>query len=63
VEGSVAAVIFFRDPLSAHPHSADVQALLKICDVCNVPVATNPAGGDLLLLGLARATARDRRFA
>jgi methylglyoxal synthase len=53
VEGAIAAVIFFRDPLSTHPHSADVQALLKICDVCNVPAATNPAGAELLLMGLA----------
>src|SRR5690554_358351 len=40
-EDSVLAVIFFRDPLTAQPHEPDVSALLRICDVHNVPLATN----------------------
>merc|ERR1719334_761119 len=36
-------VIFFRDPLSAHPHAADISALLRICDTTATMVATNPA--------------------
>lgn len=40
-EGSVLAVIFFRDPLTAQPHEPDVSALMRICDVHNVPLATN----------------------
>ena len=35
------AVIFLRDPLMAHPHEPDVSALLRVCDVHNVPLATN----------------------
>jgi methylglyoxal synthase len=35
------AVIFFRDPLNAHPHEPDVQMLMRICDVHVVPLATN----------------------
>ena len=54
VEGEVDAVIFLRDPLTAHPHEPDIQALLKVCDVHSVPVATNAASADILLLHLAR---------
>ncbi|HBY92943.1 MAG: methylglyoxal synthase [Ardenticatenaceae bacterium] len=39
--GQVEAVIFFRDPLTAQPHEPDVSALLRVCDVHNVPLATN----------------------
>lgn len=39
----ILAVIFFRDPLTAQPHEPDVSALLRVCDVHDVPLATNPA--------------------
>ena len=39
--GQIKAVIFFRDPLTAQPHEPDVSALLRVCDVHNVPLATN----------------------
>ena len=52
-EGEIAAIIFFRDPLGKHPHEPDVQMLLRICDVHDVPLATNPATAKYLLLGLA----------
>lgn len=42
-------VIFLRDPLTAQPHEPDINALLRVCDVHNVPVATNEACGHLLL--------------
>ncbi|MBK8024086.1 MAG: methylglyoxal synthase [Chloroflexi bacterium] len=42
-EGKVAAVFFFIDPLGAHPHDPDINTLLRICNVHNVPLATNPA--------------------
>jgi len=51
-EGKIMAVIFFRDPLGKHPHEPDVQMLLRLCDLYNVPLATNPATGHLLLKGL-----------
>jgi methylglyoxal synthase len=47
--GEVDAVVFLRDPLTAHPHEPDIQALLKVCDVYGVPVATNVAGARILL--------------
>lgn len=43
------AVIFFRDPLGMHPHDPDISMLLRICDVHNVPLATNPATAQLIV--------------
>lgn len=45
----VNAVIFLRDPLTAHPHEPDVSALLRVCDVHNVPLATNIATAEAVL--------------
>ncbi|MEM1123886.1 MAG: methylglyoxal synthase, partial [Bacteroidota bacterium] len=47
------AVIFFRNPMDKHPHEPDVQMLMRLCDVHNVPLATNPATAELLLKGFA----------
>ena len=52
--GEVAAVIFLVDPLYAHPHEPDIQGLLRVCNVRNVPLATNLATAELILEGLAR---------
>lgn len=46
--GEVDAVIFLRDPLTAHPHEPDVSALLRVCDVHNVPLATNIATAEAI---------------
>jgi len=51
-EGGVVGVIFLVDPLYAHPHEPDIQGLLRICNVYNVPVATNEASAKLLIKGL-----------
>lgn len=48
-EKTIAMVIFFRDPLDKHPHEPDVQMLMRLCDVHNIPLATNPATANLLL--------------
>jgi len=45
-------VIFFRDPLEKHPHEPDVLMLMRLCDVHDVPLATNPATAELLIKGL-----------
>ncbi len=50
--GEVKAVIFFVDPLNAHPHEPDIQGLLRVCNVHNVPLATNAATAELVLRGL-----------
>jgi methylglyoxal synthase len=47
--GDVSAVIFLRDPLMAHPHEPDVSALLRVCDVHDVPLATNIASAEAVL--------------
>ncbi|GGJ07372.1 methylglyoxal synthase [Alicyclobacillus cellulosilyticus] len=47
-------VIFLRDPLTAQPHEPDITALLRLCDVHNIPVATNLATAEILLRALER---------
>ena len=54
--GRVDAVIFLRDPMMAQPHEPDISALLRACDVHNVPCATNVATARLLLSQLMLAT-------
>ncbi|GBC86307.1 Methylglyoxal synthase [bacterium HR12] len=58
VSGDVGAVVFFRDPLTAHPHEPDIQAVLKVCDVHDVPLATNRASAEILLAGIAELSRR-----
>ena len=55
-EGKCDIVIFFRDPLDKHPHEPDISMLMRICDVHDVPLATNPASANLLFRGLANKT-------
>ena len=42
-------VIFLRDPLTSQPHEPDISALLRLCDVINIPVATNISSAEILL--------------
>lgn len=48
-EGLIEAVFFFVDPLGAHPHDPDIQGLLRICNVHNVALATNPATAEFII--------------
>jgi len=56
-EGKVDMVIFLRDPMTPQPHEPDINALVRACDVHNVPCATNLSTARLLLDALARRTA------
>ena len=47
--GAVHAVFFLVDPLDKHPHDPDIQAVLRVCNVHNVPLATNIATADLII--------------
>ena len=51
-EGLVDMVIFFRDPMDKHPHEPDIFMLMRLCDVHNIPLATNPATARLLIKGV-----------
>lgn len=53
-EGDIDLVIFLRDPLTAQPHEPDVSALIRICDVHKVPVATNIGTAEILISELAK---------
>lgn len=53
-EGKTNMVLFFKDPLSSHPHEADINMLIRVCDVHNVPLATNGATAQLLLNAIAQ---------
>ncbi|MEE1043261.1 MAG: methylglyoxal synthase, partial [Clostridia bacterium] len=47
-------VLFFRDPLTPMPHEPEVSGILKLCDVHNIPIATNVATAEVLIHGLER---------
>ncbi len=59
-EDQVLAVIFFRDPLTAQPHEPDVTALLRICDVHDVPLATNVGSAKAVIEWLEELAGTDQ---
>ena len=52
-DGALDLIIFLRDPLTAQPHEPDVSALLRLCDVQNIPLATNVKSAEIMLDRLA----------
>jgi methylglyoxal synthase len=52
--GEIDAVVFFIDPLGLHPHQVDVNMLLRICNVYNIPLATNYSTASLVISGLEK---------
>ena len=57
VNGEVDCVIFLRDPMTPQPHEPDINALVRACDVHNVPCATNVASARLVLSQLIAQSA------
>ena len=53
-EEKVEAVIFLVDPLYSHPHEPDVQGLVRVCNVHNVPLATNLATAEIVLRSITK---------
>ena len=51
-DGQLDMVIFLRDPLTAQPHEPDVSALLRLCDVQSIPLATNKSSAIIMLEAL-----------
>ena len=47
--GELDLIVFLRDPLTAQPHEPDVSALLRLCDVQSIPLATNRASAVIIL--------------
>ncbi len=48
-DGNIDFIIFLRDPLTAQPHEPDVSALLRLCDVQRIPLATNACSATVML--------------
>nr|WP_280921735.1 methylglyoxal synthase [Paenibacillus sediminis] len=59
-ENNMDFIIFLRDPLMAQPHEPDISALLRLCDVQGIPVATNIATAEILVRALDRGDFRWR---
>ena len=55
-DGNMDLVIFLRDPLTAQPHEPDVSALLRLCDVQKIPLATNESSAKIMLESLRNNT-------
>ena len=53
-EGKTKMVFFFKDPLASHAHEADINMLIRVCDVHSVPIATNPASAELFLIAISQ---------
>lgn len=51
-DGNMDLVLFLRDPLTAQPHEPDVSALLRLCDVQKIPLATNESSAKVMLEAL-----------
>ena len=48
-KGEIDCVIFFRDPLDKHPHDVDISMLMRLCDVHDIPLATNYKSAHIMI--------------
>ncbi|MBP3906415.1 MAG: methylglyoxal synthase [Peptostreptococcaceae bacterium] len=54
VSQDIDLIIFLRDPMTSQSHEPDIQALIRLCDVYHVPVATNLASAEIFIKALDR---------
>jgi len=54
VKGKCDVVIFLHDPLEPHPHDPDIKTLMRVCDVYNIPLATNLATAEIILNSITK---------
>jgi methylglyoxal synthase len=60
VEGGVDAVLFFIDPMFSHPHEVDIHMLMRLCNVYDVPLATNYSTAKYLIKGFKYEAAKGK---
>ncbi len=53
-QNDIDALIFLRDPMEPKPHEPNVNDVVRLCDMYNIPIATNLATAELLVLALDR---------
>lgn len=53
-QNDIDALIFLRDPASVKPHEPDVNDVVRLCDMHNIPIATNVATAEILILAIDR---------
>ncbi|MGJ9460368.1 methylglyoxal synthase [Oceanobacillus sp. CF4.6] len=61
-DNSMDMIIFFRDPLTAQPHEPDISALMRLCDVYSIPLATNMGSAEILIHALERGDLKWREI-
>ena len=55
-------VIFLRDPLRPKPHEPDISNVVRLCDIHNIPIATNLATAELLIKSMERGDFEFRNY-
>lgn len=58
--GEINAIVFLRDPLGKHPHDVDISMLLRLCDVHNIPLATNIKSANILISHFERKVKKEQ---
>ena len=61
-QGRIKAVFFLRDPMCVQPHQADVSALIRICEVYNIPIATNLSTAHIVARALSSSPDREHNL-
>ena len=61
IDSEIDIVIFLRDPLIKQGHHEDIQKLLEACNMYNIPLATNYASAELMILGQIKKEDYERR--